>query len=112
MKFKANIPDEMKEYLSKEYNDYVQKTPMTPDERKAVREWVSMGNSVYENSFMMCDEYGKPEEYLVEYRMEKDIERATRNMSEEDALRYRLSCYGYDYDQHFNKNRDGIETKS
>ncbi len=99
MKFKAHISDEVKEILDKEYSDYVRKTPMTPDERKAVRKRVSLGNSVYDNECMVYGENGWPIEYLEEYRMEKEIEEATRYMSKEDAQRYVMNYFGFDCDE-------------
>ena len=99
MKFKVHISDEVKEILAKEYSDYVRKTPMTPDERKAVRKWVSLGNSVYDNECMIYGENGWPIEYLEEYRMEKEIEEATGHMSKEDAQRYVMDYFGLDRDE-------------
>ena len=48
MKYKYEfLYDSRQEFLWDEYQDYIAKKPMTPYERRLVREWVKDGNSVY-----------------------------------------------------------------
>jgi len=48
---------------------YEQKTPMTSTERKALRKWVSAGNSVHDNVYhAIDDETGRTLDFLDVYR--------------------------------------------
>ena len=87
------IDKERKAYLRKELKEFEKNNPMTDDERKALREWVNEGNSVYENS-MMAVGYN----YLAEYRDCKYLREATKDMSPEDAQKFAWDYYGWDYD--------------
>lgn len=97
MKFKVNIPEENREFLTCLYKDYLAKYNLSKDEKKALREWVSSGNSPYDNPDLA---YGT--DFIDEYRFKKETDEAVDDMGEEDALKYRMSCYGYDYDEYFN----------
>lgn len=84
---------ERKTYLRKELKEFEKTNPMTDDERKALRDWVNQGNSVYENS-MMAVGYN----YLTEYRDTEYLRKATKDMTTEDAQRFAWNYYGWDYD--------------
>lgn len=90
-----NIEKERKSYLRKELKEYEKATPMTDEERQAVREWVRAGNSVHENDMMACYEGGCPMDYLDVYRDITYIGQATKGMSNEDARKFALAYYGW-----------------
>lgn len=94
-----NIEQERQKYLEKELKEYIRITQMTPDERKAVTEWVRMGNSVHENGSLACYEGGRPLDFLDVYRDEEAIRKATAGMSPEDTRRYAMNYYGWDPDE-------------
>lgn len=98
MKFNRHLPQEVKDYLEREYNDYVKTTPMTKKERRAVREWVKDGNSVYENDAGGWYDGGVPVEYLTVWRDEEYIRMHTKGMSSEETRRFALAYYGWDDD--------------
>lgn len=90
---KMRIDKERKAYLRKELKEFEKNNPMTDDERKALREWVNEGNSVYENS-MMAVGYN----YLEEYRDEKYIRKSTIGMSSEERVKFAYNYYGWSYE--------------
>lgn len=53
---------------------YEQKTPMTLPERKALRKWVSAGNSVHDNVYhAIDDETGRTLDFLDVYRRQAEF---------------------------------------
>ena len=96
MKFDKDLPELYKEKLEKEYQEYVKKTPMTPKERSAVREWVKAGNSVYTND---CDAWydgGVPIEFLEVFRDDEYIREHTKGMTTEERQKFARNYYGWD----------------
>lgn len=49
MKFEKQVPRETREFLTKQLKEYEQTTRMNKEERRLLHEWVSAGNSPYEN---------------------------------------------------------------
>ena len=96
MKFKDHVSPELQVILEKEYKEYVKKTALTPDERKALREWVKEGYSVYENSSGAWYDGQVPMEFIEVYRDEQYIREHTKGMSSEEARKFALSYYGWD----------------
>lgn len=96
MKFKDHVSPELQVFLEKEYKEYVKKTPLTPDERKALREWVKEGYSVYENSSGAWYDGQVPMEFIEVYRDEQYIREQTKGMTPEEARKFALSYYGWD----------------
>lgn len=86
-----NIEKERKAYLKKELKEFEGNHQLSDDERKALHEWVNLGNSVYDNSLMAVGL-----NYLEEYRDEKYIREATQGMNSEDARKFALAYYGWD----------------
>ena len=37
---------------------------ITDDEKRELREWVALGNSVYDNPYSLCDESGRPMDFI------------------------------------------------
>lgn len=96
------ISKEKRQFLNRELREYEKVTPMTEEERKALREWVHAGNSVHENRAMDFYENGRPIDFLDAYREEEEIRQALDSMSYEEGSRYLLEEYGID--------RDGVIT--
>ncbi|MCR4924186.1 MAG: hypothetical protein K5931_09300 [Lachnospiraceae bacterium] len=96
MKFKNHVSPELQVFLENEYKEYVKKTPLTKDERKALREWVKEGYSVYENSRGAWYDGQVPVEFIEVYRDEKYIREHTQGMSPEEARKLALAYYGWD----------------
>ena len=46
---------------------------LTPDERRALHEWVADGNSVYDNPFGIADEDSRPSCYISAIRLISDM---------------------------------------
>ncbi len=96
MKFNKWLPEENREFLEKQYKDYIKVTPMTKKEQRALREWVKDGNSVYENSVGAWADGQVPIEFLTVYRDEEYIRTHTKGMSSKDAQKFALQYYGWD----------------
>ena len=85
--------------LKQELKEYERITPMTEEERSAVREWVSAGNSVHENAAMFSCEGGRPMDFLDVYRELEHLRKATANMTYDEESRYLLEEYGINRDE-------------
>ena len=46
---------------------------LTPDERKALHQWVTDGNSVYDNASWLAGEDGNPLCFIAAIRLEADM---------------------------------------
>ena len=93
---------ERRRFLKQELKTYEKSTPMTDEEKIALRERVRAGNSVHENAAMAVYEGGRPMDFLDVYREEEEIRRALDSMSYEEGSKYLLEEYGID--------RDGVMT--
>ncbi len=96
MRFNKYIPLERRDFLEKQYKEYIKITPMTKKEQCALREWVKDGNSVYENSMGAWQDGQIPVEFLSVYRDEEYIRRHTKGMDAEATRRFALAYYGWD----------------
>ena len=73
IKFKSEVPSELRVYLRKEYNEYAAKTSMTEEEHKALRSWVADGNSPYSNPALYADERGVEMDFISGWRTIEDL---------------------------------------
>ena len=74
-----------------ELEKYENTTPMTPGEKWALRNWVKSGHSVRETppSRYACAHCSYPApDFLDVYRIDKELDAATKGMSEEETLAY------------------------
>ena len=71
--FKSEVPSELRTYLQEEYNEYAAKTSMTDEEHKALRKWVSEGNSPYGNPALYADERGIEMDFISGWRTIDDL---------------------------------------
>lgn len=95
MKFNKYLPLETREFLEKQYKEYIKETPMTKKEQRVLREWVKDGHSVYENPSGAWAEGQVPVEFLTVYRDEEYIRQHTKGMTPEDARKSALDYYGW-----------------
>ena len=98
MKFNKHLPKWHEEFLEKEYKKYCNETPMTNSERRALRNWVKDGNSVYENPSGVWADGQVPVEFLTVYRDEEYIRQSTKGMFPEEAKKFALDFYGWSDD--------------
>lgn len=88
-----------RDILKKELKEYEKTTPMTEEERSALREWVRDGHSVHDNPSLACTEGGYPMDFLDVYREEEGIRKALASMTYEEGSRYLLKEYGINRDE-------------
>ena len=90
--------EEIRLHNIRELDEYEAKHPMTPAEKRALREWVASGHSVYESSGSpyICL-YGAypPRDYLDVYRMDREIKQGLKGKSAEERERYLKEYTGY-----------------
>ena len=90
MKYKYEfLYDSRQEFLWDEYQDYIAKKPMTPYERRLVREWVKEGNSVY--GCTQSRYYGEsayPMEFLEVYRSDRAIDKELQGKTPQEREAY------------------------
>jgi len=94
MKFNKHLSPEICKVLESQYREYIKTTKMSKKERRALRDWVKEGHSVYENT---CEAWANglvPIEFLAVYREEEYLRKKTKGMSPEDARRFVLNYYG------------------
>lgn len=97
MKYKYEfLYDSRQEFLWDEYQDYIAKKPMTPYERRLVREWVKEGNSVY--GCTQSRYYGEsayPMEFLEVYRSDRAIDKELQGKTPQEREAYLKDLLGY-----------------
>ena len=97
MKYKYEfLYDSRQEFLWDEYQDYIAKKPMTPYERRLVREWVKEGNSVY--GCTQSRYYGEsayPMEFLEVYRSDRAIDKELQGKTPQERETYLKDLLGY-----------------
>ena len=97
MKYKYEfLYDSRQEFLWDEYQDYISKKPMTPYERRLVREWVKEGNSVY--GCTQSRYYGEsayPMEFLEVYRSDRAIDKELQGKTPQEREAYLKDLLGY-----------------
>lgn len=80
-----------------ELEKYEERTPMTPAEKRALRRWAASGHSVREappSKYPCLQCAYPPPDFLDAYRAEREIDRATKGMDEEEALSWLKENYG------------------
>jgi len=95
MKFNAYLTASEKEYLEKQYGEYIKGRTMTDRERDALKEWVADGNSVYDNPMGLWKDSFTPAEFLDVYHDEEYIENHTKGMTAEGRNRFAAEYYGF-----------------
>ena len=95
MKFNADLTASEKEYLEKQYSEYIKGRAMTARERNALKKWVADGNSVYDNPMGLWKDSFTPAEFLNVFRDEEYIEDHTKGMSTEERNIFAAEYYGF-----------------
>ena len=99
MKFNKYLPLETREFLEKQYKEYIRETAMTKKEQRVLRDWVKDGHSVYENASLTFSEGGVPVEFLTVWRDEEYIRQHTKGLSPEETRKFAMDYYGWDDDE-------------
>lgn len=94
--------EEKRAYIREVNEEYLKKTPMTPNERKAVRSWMDEGHCILEpwSSRNLPGPMYPPYDFLDCYRLDREVERDTAGMTEEEKIRYLKEMWGYFDDPH------------
>lgn len=82
-----------------ELEEYEEKTPMTPYEKRALRRWVASGHSVRETppSRYACIYPCEPEpDFLEVYRTDKELDAATKGMTADERIAYLKDYIGFE----------------
>ena len=92
------IKNRKQERLEQELRVYEQNISMTGKERKALREWVGSGHSVYENpgSRYLCDFGSQRLEFLDVYRQDREIEKELGGKTQKEKESWLKAYMGYD----------------
>lgn len=81
-----------------ELEKYEQKTPMTPYEKRALRRWVASGHSVREappSRYACIHCCYPPPSFLDVYREDKQLDAATKGMTEVEKTSYLKAYIGF-----------------
>ncbi len=94
-----------------ELERYEREVPMTYYEKKLLRKWVMSGHSPRENtgSKHLCLTGSEPYDFLDVYRMDKEIRRDMKGMSEAEQKAYLMEYMGWTDDNPASETDDFIE---
>jgi hypothetical protein len=73
LRFKKKVEPEVREWLREDLLRYESEFAMTSGERLELHEWVSDGNSPFENPGCYTDESGNPLDFVTAARVEADL---------------------------------------
>lgn len=88
--------EERPAFLLEELREYEKITDMTAEERTALHEWVSEGNSLHANSSMGCHENGEPMDFLDDYRYHEEIRKDLEQLAPAEQEKYIAQLRGED----------------
>ena len=85
--------DQFHDFLAR----YEAEVPMTPYEKRALRKWVTSGHSPYENtgSKYLCISSDAPYDFLDIYRMDRELEKETKGMTDAEKKAYLMEYMGW-----------------
>ena len=96
-------PEDIAYNNAMELERYEREVPMTAYEKKLLREWVMSGHSPRENPGSKYYGLMYPDpDFLTVYRLDREIQRDTRGMNEDEKIAYIKGCTGW---------RDDLEEK-
>ena len=90
-----------------ELQRYIEVTPMTPNERLALEEWVAGGNSVHSNPSMAEDDHGNPLSFLEDYRYHEELRNILEPLTEDERQAYIDRLLGIETEPLHPLNNDG-----
>ena len=72
LKFRKYVPEETREVLQKEYDEYIKRHKLKGSEKKELRQWVITGHSVYDNPGDYVNGYLEEVDFVTNMRLERD----------------------------------------
>lgn len=90
-------PDDIAYYNAMELDRYEKEVPMSPYEKRLLRKWVMSGHSPRENpgSRYICLTGSEPYDFLDVYRMDRDIRRDIKGMTDAEQEAYLKEYTGW-----------------
>lgn len=103
-------PEDIAYYNAMELERYELEVPMTPYERKLLRQWVISGHNPSENpgSRYLCLTGSEPYDFLTVHRMDKEIRQDMKGMSKDEQKAYLMDYMGWTDDPVEASEYDGI----
>lgn len=89
MRFKKNVPAELREILREQLKQYKKEIEMTREELHDLEEWVSSGRSPYENGDYICTEGGYPMDFISAERLQKAETEWFNSLSDDEREEFR-----------------------
>lgn len=92
--------EETREYIKEVNTRFLKETPMSPTERQAVRRWMKKGHCILEpwDSPYLPGPMDPPYNFLDCYRLNREMERETAGMNEDETVRYLKNYWGWQDD--------------
>lgn len=84
MKFKKNVPAENRIYLKEELKKYKKEMTLTEEELRELEQWVSLGNSPYDNGDYIYTDQGYPMDFVNAMRFQKEQYEWLMSLSDEE----------------------------
>ena len=72
MRFKKNVPVENRMFLREELKKYRKEMSLTEEEVHELEQWVSLGNSPYDNGDYIYTDQGYPMDFVNAMRFQKE----------------------------------------
>lgn len=72
MRFKKNVPVENRMFLREELKKYRKEMSLTEEEVHELEQWVSLGNSPYDNGDYIYTDQGYPMDFVNALRFQKE----------------------------------------
>ena len=90
-------PEDIAYHNAMELERYELEVPMTPYERKLLRQWVISGHNPRENpgSRYLCLTGSEPYDFLTVHRMDKEIRQDMKGMSKDEQKAYLIDYMGW-----------------
>ena len=71
--FYESVPTDEREFLEREYREYIEAAAMTEEELSELRDWVSQGHSPYGNPANITNEKGYEVDFVQGSRIISDM---------------------------------------
>ena len=81
--------------LLKEMYEYIDRNPVTDEERQALLEWIQAGHSVYERCPSRYLPEREEQDFLDIYRQDREIDRDVAGMTSDAMIAYLKDYMGY-----------------
>lgn len=96
MRFKKNVSAEKREILKEQLKKYKKEMSMNEEEQRLLEEWVSNGNSPYDNGDYISTDYGYPMDFVNALRFVDDLNEWFNSLPKEKQEELRNESVGYD----------------